>query len=158
LLFVSDEGTALVTVYDLAKLRGGNTNAIGRIPAGNAPVCLVFSPDGRKLYTTSEVAQPGGAPVTCTGEGGSGGTTPQGLLTVVDVARTAVDPARSVLVNVPAGCDPVRVTLSKDGARAFVAARGTDSLLVFDTVKLVTDSGHALIATVAVGKSPAGIS
>lgn len=65
LVFVSDEGTALVTVYDLAKLRGGNTNAIGRIPVGNAPVGLAFSSDGRKLYTTSEIAQPGGAPVTC---------------------------------------------------------------------------------------------
>jgi hypothetical protein len=87
LLFVSDEGTASITVYDLMKVRGGDTSAIGRVSVGNAPVGLVFSPDGRRLYTTSEIAQPGGAPVTCPGEGGSGGTTPQGLLTVVDVPR-----------------------------------------------------------------------
>jgi DNA-binding beta-propeller fold protein YncE len=157
LLFVSDEGAAAVTVYNLAKLRGGDTNAIGRIAVGNAPVGLVFSPDGQRLYTTSEIAQPGGAPVTCAGEGGSGGTTPQGLLTVVDVGRAAHDPAGSVLAKVPGGCDPVRVRLSRDGARAFVTARGADSLLVFDTTKLVADSDHALIATVIAGKSPVGV-
>jgi DNA-binding beta-propeller fold protein YncE len=157
LLFVSDENTASVTVYDLTKLRGGDTNAIGRISVGNAPVGLVFSPDGRRLYTTSEIAQPGSIPATCPGEGGSGGTTPQGLLTVVDVARAATDPAGSVLAKVPGGCDPVRITLSKDGTRAFVTARGADSLLVFDTAKLVADSDHALIASVIAGKSPVGV-
>jgi DNA-binding beta-propeller fold protein YncE len=157
LLFVSDEGTASITVYNLATLRGGDSNALGRISVGNAPVGLVFSPDGRRLYTTSEIAQPGGAPATCTGEGGSGGTTPQGVVTVVDVVRAARDPAASVLAKVPGGCDPVRVTISKDGARAFVTARGANSLLVFDTSKLTTDSGHALMATVMVGRSPVGV-
>jgi hypothetical protein len=38
LLFVSDEGTASVTAYNLAKLRAGDTNALGRITVGNAPV------------------------------------------------------------------------------------------------------------------------
>ena len=157
LLFVSDEGTASVTVYDFAKLRSGDTNAIGRISVGIAPVGLVFSPDGRRLYTTSEIAQPGGAPVTCPGEGGTGGTTPQGLVTVVDVARAAEDPAGSVLAKVPGGCDPVRVTLSKDSTRVFITARGADSLLIFDSAKLVSDSDHALITTVIAGKSPVGV-
>jgi DNA-binding beta-propeller fold protein YncE len=157
LLVVSDEGTASLTVYDLAKLQGGDTNAIGRIPVGIAPVGLVFSQDGQRLYSTSEIDQPGTSPRTCPGEGGSGGTTPQGLLTVVDVARAASDPAGSILAKVPGGCDPVRITLSKDGARAFVTARGADSLLVFDTAKLVADSGQALIETVIAGKSPVGV-
>jgi DNA-binding beta-propeller fold protein YncE len=103
------------------------------------------------------MAQAGGAPVTCAGEGGSGGITPQGLLTLVEVARAARDPASSVLAKVPGGCDPVRVALSKDGARAFVTARGANSLLVFDTTKLVADSDHALIATLIAGKSPVGV-
>ncbi len=128
LLFVSDENAASVTVYNLASLRGGDTNAIGHIPVGLAPVGLVFSPDGRRLYTTSEIGQPGTSPVTCPREGGGGGAMPQGLLTVVDVARAAGDPAASILAKVPGGCDPVRVALSRDGARAFVTTRGADSL------------------------------
>ena len=157
LLFVSDENAASVTVYNLASLRGGDTNAIGHIPVGLAPVGLVFSPDGRRLYTTSEIGQPGTSPVTCPREGGGGGAMPQGLLTVVDVARAAGDPAASILAKVPGGCDPVRVALSRDGARAFVTARGADSLLVFDTTRLVANFGHALIATVVAGKSPVGV-
>ena len=156
LLFVSDEDMASVTVYDLAKLRGGNTIAIGRIPVGEAPVGLVFSPDGRKLYTTSEEAKTGHAPATCHLQYGRGDAR-QGLLTVVDVARAASDPAGSVLAKVPGGCDPVRIALSTDGARAFVTARGVDSLLAFNTAKLVTDSDHALIATVIAGKAPVGV-
>jgi DNA-binding beta-propeller fold protein YncE len=157
LLFVSDESAASITVYDLTKLRGGDTNAIGRISVGNAPVGLVFSPDGRKLYSTSEIAQPGSIAATCPGEGGLGGTTPQGLLTVVDVARAASDPGGSVLAKIPGGCDPVRITLSTDGTRAFVTARGKDSLMIFDTAKLLVDSDHALVATVVAGKSPVGV-
>lgn len=157
LVFVSDEGTASISTYELAKLRAGNVNAIGRIAVGIAPVGLVFSPDGRRLYTTSEMARSDEAPANCPGEGGRGGTTPQGLLTVVDVARAAHDPAGSVLTRVPGGCDPVRITLSQDGARAFVTARGTDSLLVFDTAKLVSDPAQALIGSVIAGRSPVGV-
>ena len=141
----------------MTKLRGGDTNPIGRISVGNAPVGLVISPDGRRLYTTSEIAQPGSIPATCPGEGGSGGTSPQGLLTVVDVVRASSDPDGSVLAKIPGGCDPVRITLSTDGARAFVTARGSDSLMVFDTAKLLANSDHALVATVVAGKSPVGV-
>jgi DNA-binding beta-propeller fold protein YncE len=49
------------------------------------------------------------------------------------------------------------VALSKDGSRAFVTARGADSLMVFDTAKLVTDSGHALMGSAIAGKSPVGV-
>jgi DNA-binding beta-propeller fold protein YncE len=157
LLFVSDENAAAITVYDLPKLRAGNTAAIGRIPVDIAPVGLVFSPDGRRLYTTSELLPPGSAPATCPAEGGRGGLTPQGVLSVVDVVKAAQDPAASILAKVPGGCDPVRVTLSADGTRAFVTARGQNSLLIFDTAKLVTDADHALITSVATGRSPVGV-
>jgi hypothetical protein len=49
------------------------------------------------------------------------------------------------------------VTLSKDSTRVFITARGADSLLIFDSAKLVSDSDHALIATVIAGKSPVGV-
>jgi hypothetical protein len=143
-----------VTVYDLARLRGGDTHAIGRIPVGEAPVGLAFSPDGRKLYITSEEALPGDAPPPCPMVEENGR---QGLLMVVDVARAAKYPEGSVLASVAGDCDFVRVALSRDGAKAFVTARRADSLLVFDTAKLASDSAHALIARVGPGKAPVGV-
>ena len=130
---------------------------IGRIPVGQCSRLAWYSRPMAQTLHNQRDAQPGSMPATCPGEGGSGSTTPQGLLTVVDAARAANDPAGAVLAKVPGGCDPVRVTLSKDGARAFVTARGVDSLLIFDTAKLVADSDHALISTVIAGKSPVGV-
>jgi DNA-binding beta-propeller fold protein YncE len=157
LLFVSDEAASGITIYDLAKMRGGSAAAIGTIPVSPAPIGLAFSPDGSRLYATSGLSQPGTNAATCPAEAGGGGNTPQGVLTVVDVARAEHDPAGSVLAKVPAGCAPVRVELSSDGSRAFVTARGQDSLLVFDTAKLVRDSAHALVASGLAGLSPVGV-
>lgn len=158
LVFVSDESSTTVTVYDLARLKGGDTKATGQITVGEYPIGLVFSPDGSKLYSISEEAQPGLTPVTCPQESGANGpATAQGLLTVVDVARAATDPAGSVLAKVAGGCDPVRLALSKDGGRIFVTDRSADSVSVFDAAKLVTDSGHAWIGAAKVGKAPVGV-
>lgn len=157
LLFVSDESAAAITVYDLPKLRTGMNTAIGRIPTGIAPVGLAFSPDGRRLYATSELLPSGRGAARCPPAGAGGAPTPQGALTVVDVAKAARDPAASILATIPAGCDPVRVTLSTDGTLAFVAARGQNSLLIFDTSKLVADSDHALLIAVRTGEAPVGV-
>lgn len=157
LLFVSDESSTTLTEYDLAKLRAGSSDAIGQTTVGKYPVDAAFSPDGRKLYSISEEAQPGITRETCPDQNGFGGSTPQGLLTIVDVSRAATDPAGAVLAKVPAGCAPVRVALSKDGTRAFVTDRSVDTLLVFDTAKLETESDHALLGRVIVGKAPVGV-
>jgi YVTN family beta-propeller protein len=58
---------------------------------------------------------------------------------------------------VPAGCNPVRVALSPAGDRAYVTARGSNALLVFDTAKLKPGNGDALIATITVGTAPVGV-
>jgi DNA-binding beta-propeller fold protein YncE len=153
LLFVSDENIAGLSVYDLAKLRGGNSGAIGRVATGFAPVGLAISPDGRTLYSTSEIATPAmGGAESCAGEGGNRHSTRQGILTVVDVAKAATSPDGSVLARIPAGCDPVRVALSGDRARAYVTARGEDAVLAFDTAN---PAGPP--ARIAVGKAPVGI-
>jgi DNA-binding beta-propeller fold protein YncE len=152
LLFVSDENNAALTVYDFATLHGGNTSAIGRVPVGLAPVGQAFSPDGRMLYSTSEIAKSG--PNTCPPEGGAPRPTPQGELTVTDVTKAATDPAGAVLARIPAGCDPVRVALAPNG-RLFTTTRGDNAVQVFDTAKLA--SGSAMIAKVAVGNSPVGV-
>lgn len=152
LLFVSDERNQSITVYDFAGLfTGKGTEAVGEIRTGNAPVGLAFSPDGKLLYSTSEVAYSG---AECS-EGGGRSHGP-GALMVIDVAKAAAAPADAVLARTQAGCSPVRVALSADGARAYVSARGQNMLMVFDTAKLLT-GGEALAQKITVGVAPVGV-
>ncbi|MDB5740012.1 MAG: PQQ-dependent catabolism-associated beta-propeller protein [Alphaproteobacteria bacterium] len=153
LLFVSDERNAAITVHDFAGiLAGKGAKPLGEIRTGDAPVGLAFSPDGRLLYSTSEAASAGGG---CSENGGH--SHGPGVLLVIDVAKAAVAPSDSVLARVTAGCSPVRVALSSDGARAYVSARGQNMLLAFDTARLINDSDHALVAQVPVGAAPVGV-
>jgi YVTN family beta-propeller protein len=163
ILFVSDEGSRTITVIDLGRVRSSGFDAraaIGKIPVGEAPIALTLSPDGRWLYTTSEGALPNwGWPSTEKPEGRLDPNQPYtleppGAVLVVNVARARVDPAHSVVARVPAGGSPVRMTISSDGRRIYVTARGSNAVLVFDTDKLITDSAHARLATVTVGSSP----
>lgn len=161
-LFISNEQDSSISVVDLARVRvhpNEKRAIIGKIPTGEAPIALVFSPDGRWLYTTCEVAAPEwGWPKTEKPEGmPSGGPTEleaPGAVVVVDVARARVDPAQSVVARVPAGDNPVRMTLSADGRTAYVTARGSNAVLAFDTGKLISDPTHSRVATVKVGSEP----
>jgi len=141
-----------VSVYNVAKLRAGVTESIGRVPVGLAPVGLAAARDGRTLYSTSELARVG--PAVC---GAAGSKTSQGVVSVIDVAKAAVDPMQAVVASVPAGCDPVRIALSARGDAAYVTARGDNELLVLDTGRLRTDPDHARIAALPVGLAPVGV-
>ena len=149
LAFASLEYSADIAVFDLhrALTRGfGPADYLGLIPAGLAPVGLAVSPDGRWLYSTSEVAR--------------NSTNPQasdGTLSVISVRRAAHDPARSVVATVLAGCQPVRVITSADGSVAWVTARGSNAVLGFSTALLRSRPSRALIARVAVGTAPVGL-
>jgi DNA-binding beta-propeller fold protein YncE len=160
LLFVSDENAEAITVYDLPRLGGGDTKAIGRIPVGRAPVGLVFSPDGRTLYSTSErAAGADEAPATCKQPGAPPEVpnAPPGSLYVIDVATAGRAPADAIRAKVEAGCAPVRVELSRDGGRAYVTTRSDNALAVFDTARLVRDGINARIATIPTGVLPVGV-
>jgi DNA-binding beta-propeller fold protein YncE len=161
-LFVSDEGEATITVVNLQQVlrQGFGTAAvIGKIPVGNAPIALTFSPDERWLYTTSEGARGNWAwPKVLKREGReSNEPVAEGAVIVVDVVKAKTDPAHSVVARIPAGGSPVRLALSASGDRLFVTARNSDAVLVFDTAKLWTDPDHARVATVPVGSSPVPI-
>lgn len=164
-LFVSDEGAESITVVDLQRARATGYDAvsvIGRIPVGIAPIALAFSPDERYLYSTSERAPERLRwPIKCGPEGSNPATRappgPEGAIFIVDVARAVSRPESSVIGVVRAGCSPVRLALSPDGARSYVTARNSDALLAFDTHKLLEDSAHALVATVPVGRAPVGV-
>ncbi|MBV9928991.1 MAG: beta-propeller fold lactonase family protein [Acidobacteria bacterium] len=165
LLFVSDENAEAVTVVNLQKARaeGFKESAIvGRIPTGGAPIALTFSPDGRWLYTTSQIAPENLKwPIECKPEGQDPAKAqprfPQGAIIVVDVGRAAADPANSVVASVQAGCSPVRLAISPDGSRAYVTARNSNALLAFNTAKFLADTVNARVGTVPVGTSPVGV-
>ena len=164
-LFVSDENVETITVINLGKARAEGFNdaaKIGKIPVGEAPIALTFSPDERWLYTTSEIAPKSfNWPIKCKPEGQDPATAklqyPEGAIIVIDVARAKTDPANSVVSKVPAGCSPVRMAMTPDGQRVFVTARNSNALLAFDTNALRNDVEHARVGTVPVGVAPVGL-
>lgn len=164
-LFVSDENAATITVINLQKARaeGFKESAIvGKIPTGEAPIALTFSPDGKLLYTTSELApKEWNWPAECKPEGQDPATAkieyPAGAIIVVDVAKAETDPAHSVVARVPAGCSPVRMAISPGGDTVYITARNSNAVLAFNAAKLVSDSNNALIGKVPVGSAPVPI-
>lgn len=160
-LFIADEHSADISVIDFAKARAGDFSSdalIGQIPTGRAPIALVFSHDGSILYTTSEIAPFPGWPRGCKAETQQQmDDHPQGAVIVIDVASAEATPRRARIRPVPAGCSPVRLTLSADGTRLYATARNDDAVLVFDTAKLLSGASDARIATIPVGNSPVGI-
>jgi DNA-binding beta-propeller fold protein YncE len=165
LLFISEERARSITVIDLPKARGNGFKpdaVIGKIPVGNAPIALTFSPDGKTLYTTSQGALlDWGWPKACTPEGPLAEkgqiTRPEGAVVVVDVARAASDPAHAVTARVPAGCSPVRMAISPAGDRIYITARNSNAVLAFDTAKLLSDPDHARLGLATVGSAPVPI-
>jgi YVTN family beta-propeller protein len=73
------------------------------------------------------------------------------------MARAKVDPEHSVVGSVPAGCSAVRLVLSPSGDRAYVTARNSNALLVFDTRKLLADPTNARLARIPMGSAPVGV-
>lgn len=163
--FVSDENAQTVSVIDLTKARASHfdrSSIIGKIPTGGAPIAVTLSPDESTLYLTSEIAPRNfGWPAECRRENASANdntpVNPEGAIHVVDVARAIVDPAHAIVRSVAAGCSAVRLVLSPTGDRAYVTARNSNALLVFDAHKLRDDPTHALIGQVSVGTAPVGI-
>jgi len=164
-LFVSEERARSITVIDLPKVRrnGYKPDAIiGKIPVGNAPIALTFSPDGKTLYTTSQGALlDWGWPKACKPEGQPAQdaqiTRPEGAVIVIDVAQASTDPAHAVTARVPAGCSPVRMAISPSGDRIYVTARNSNAVLAFDTSKLLSDADHARLGMATVGSAPVPI-
>jgi DNA-binding beta-propeller fold protein YncE len=164
-LFLSDENTESISVINLAKARAEGfkeTARVGKIPVGDAPIALTFSPDGKWLYTTSQLAPKSlNWPIACKPEGADPATAKekysQGAIIVVDVLRAQTDPAHSIVSSVPAGCSPVRLAISPSGDRVYVTARNSNALLAFDTNALRSDVEHAQIGKVPVGSAPVGV-
>lgn len=155
-LLVSDERALNVAVLDL------QGNLVGFIPTGRLPIALTFSNDGRWLFLTSEIAAPAWRwPLTCKLERNAGragaNALAAGAIQVADMRLVTTDPAHAVVSTVAAGCSPVRLVLSPDGATAYVTARTDDAVLAFSTAKLISKAPHPEMGSVQVGTAPVGV-
>jgi DNA-binding beta-propeller fold protein YncE len=161
LLFVSDEDGHRIDVFDLAKARAGHFQNVApdrRIAVATAPVGLAFSPDGRWLYATSQNAGANsGLASTCEPEQDKGRMHPQGLLYRIDVGQATTNDGHAIAAALPAGCNPVRVTLSPDGKQIWVTARGDDTLQRIQADEWLTSPKHARIERFAIGNAPVGV-
>lgn len=160
LLFVSDENSRQIDVFDLAKWRiahfKGNPR-IGRIPTGVGPVGFALSPDGDWLYSTSEQApRHAGFDDSCQPEYGRGHRHPEGLLLRIDVTKAATNPRTSLSGGIQAGCSPVRVAASPDGQYLWVTARGDNAVLRVPASAL-TSKDRVNVTSFDVGGGPVGI-
>lgn len=140
---------------------------LGQIATGgNAIAGITLSPDGTRLYVTSEVAEAGtkasGAsnPIQSKNDCVQTGS-PQlnGLLTVIDVAAAEGAPKPSAIVaTVDAGCSPVRMAETADGSTLWVAARGDNRVLAFSTGMLEFNADDALLGYAGTGGTePVGV-
>jgi DNA-binding beta-propeller fold protein YncE len=160
-----------VGVVSLTYDANGNVNGgtlLGQITTGSSTIAgMVLSPDGTRLYATSEVSKnssaAGGAnPVLArTGCLQGAGSSPQinGTLTVIDVAEaeSAATPA-AIIATVDAGCSPVRMAETADNSTLWVAARGDNRVLAFSTGMLELNAANALVGyTDTQGAAPVGL-
>ncbi len=166
----STEGN--IGVVQLAYDGSGNVSGgtlTGQISTGGQAIAgMLLSPDGTRLYVTSEIA--GSA---AQGQGSSNsvlartgcvqqvGGTPQinGILTVINVANAEATPnSASIVATVDAGCSPVRMAETADQSTLWVAVRGDNRVLAFSTGMLELSTGDALVGyTSTGGTAPVGI-
>ena len=143
---VTFQDTSNVGVFNLHRaLHKGFSPAdlVGLIPVGPTPIGVTVAPNGGLAYVASGPRRPSA----------SG----NGVLNVIDMAKAETRPAAAVTKTVSAGCKPSRVVLTADGQQVWVTAGGSNMLLGFSAPKLLSDPGHALLARVAVGPLPLGL-
>ena len=144
---------------------------LGQISTGGQAIAgMALSPDGTRLYVTSEIAS------TAAQSSASGtsnpilartgcvqqiGGTPQinGLLSVISVAKAEASPTSSaILATVAAGCSPVRMAETANNAALWVAIRGDNRVLAFSTALLESNPSNALLGYADTGgTAPVGI-
>ncbi|HEY1428420.1 MAG TPA: YncE family protein, partial [Candidatus Tumulicola sp.] len=148
--FFTNESGNSVGVVGMSKGSGGAPalEFLGNVSTGRLPVGMALSPDGTRLYVTSEIG--GDGLTNCNGRRA-------GTVTVIDTAAAVAAASKAVVSVAPAGCGAVRTAVSPDGATVWVTLRGEDALAAFDSKKLVSDPAHALLRKVPVGAAPVGL-
>jgi DNA-binding beta-propeller fold protein YncE len=113
------------------------------------------------MYATSEIAlKKYGFPDVCKEEGAPADAKPVqpgGTIFSIDVATAVTNPAAAVKGKVAAECSPVRLSMTPDGASAWVSNRGSNTASLFDLAQVDASNNAALVTSVAVGSNPVAI-
>jgi len=159
-LYATDAPDSAVLAIDVAAARLATAARPGlfghRIALDLDPVALALAPDGTSLYVAVESRSPAkNLEPTCRRAftPGAGGTQPQGLLAVLDLAHADRDGVAPVTARVDAGCTPVAVTVSSDGATIWTASTGTREIVAFAAAGLATPA-TAVVARTTLSFSP----
>jgi DNA-binding beta-propeller fold protein YncE len=159
--FISDEQTDAITVIDLAtaeKTRYSRDAIVGNIEVGHAPITSAFSPDGTKMYVTSEIAlRKYGLPISCRQEGAPANAKlelPSGVVLSIDIAKAETDPSSSIIGIAAADCATVRLSLSPDGRSIWATNRGSNTLTQLNASAIGASNQPAKIASIPVGSNP----
>ncbi len=142
---------------------------LGQISTGGQAIAgVTLSPDGTRLYVTSEIAVTG---VTASGadnpvlfhgdclQAAGTAATANGLLSVIDVAKAEAAPSSAaILATVNAGCSPVRMVETSTQDTLWVTARGDNRVLAFSPGMLELNPDNALIGYADTGgTAPVGM-
>jgi len=170
----SDPSTLTVeSVTRIERDAAGNftrgTGLLTRISTGGDAIAgVTLSPDGRRLYVTTEIQGAGtrvsGKSNPVLGRTGcvqnpGGATSINGMLSVVDVAAAESGKREgAIIATVAAGCSPVRIDVSADGKTVWIAARGDNRVLAFNADRLEATPDDALVGYADTGGiAPVGI-
>jgi 6-phosphogluconolactonase (cycloisomerase 2 family)/tRNA A-37 threonylcarbamoyl transferase component Bud32 len=145
--FVTLQNSGTVAVFNLHKALTSSfssADVVGTIPMKADPLGITASPNGRYLYVVSGLSS-------------SAINSGMGTLAIVNMSKAEVNPASSVVATDNAGCGPARVITSANGNYVWVTSGGGNALEAFAADKLISDPTHALVAKVAVGEIPLGL-
>jgi DNA-binding beta-propeller fold protein YncE len=168
LLFVSQEDAGAVMVIDLKRARanGYAPDAIlGNIPVGQAPIALTFSPDGKRLYTTSEVAaESWDWPVVCKREGLP--QTPQDIAALLEAMEKRLANLRAQLADGNSVFSPAQLqqqitaqTVELEGMKTFAETgkppivNPEGAIVVIDVDRAREDPANSVAARIPAGCS-----
>lgn len=164
--FVSDSGTNVVHVIDLASKR-----TVGQVPTDKYPHGLRLSPNGKDLYVanmrggTVSVIDAGTLKETARIAVGKGpvqvGFSPDGAMAFVSLSAEnslgIIDTAKGRLVKkVAVGSTPIQMYATPDGRRVYVANQGSASKPA-DTVSVVDPQAGKVVATIKTDKGAHGV-
>jgi DNA-binding beta-propeller fold protein YncE len=161
-LLVSNEAVGTISVIDLAQTRRSRfaqVRVVGSIPVGAGPIGLAFSSDEQFLLATVQSVNDMAWSNRCRPESDPTGAAdhPEGAVVVIAMKLATSEPGRSVVRRVPAGCNPVRIVVSRETGRVYVTARGSNELLAFTERGLSGPGPDPRAEQVAVGPSPVGV-